>query len=58
MGTTYGEIFVDPDFKIEIEKSGSDLIKYSTENVKGKLNGGGVTVSLTSTHNSVYLRKK
>lgn len=56
MGTSYGEIFVDPEFKIDIEKSGN-MIKYS-DNVSGKINGGGLDVTLSSTHNSVYLRKK
>lgn len=57
LGTTYGEIFVDPDFKIDVEQA-NDLVKYSSDNVKGKINGGGVEVSLSSTHNNVYLRKK
>jgi hypothetical protein len=56
MGTVYGEIFVDPDFKIDIDRSGN-MIKYS-DNVTGKLNGGGLDVNLSSTHNNVYLRKK
>lgn len=56
MNTTYGEIFVDPDFKLEVERSG-DMVKYS-DNVNGKINGGGVEIYLTSTHDNVYLRKK
>ncbi|MEO8471979.1 MAG: DUF4097 family beta strand repeat-containing protein [Chryseolinea sp.] len=56
MKTVYGEIFVDPDFKIEIEKSGN-MIKYS-DNVTGKINGGGIDLNFSSTHNNVYLRKK
>ena len=55
LGTVYGEIFVDPDFKIEIERTGA-LIKYS-DNVAGKINGGGIDVTISSTHNNVYLRK-
>ena len=56
LGTTWGEIFVDPDFKIEIDKSGS-LVKYSNK-LTGKMNGGGTEIELTSTHDNVYLRKK
>jgi predicted membrane protein len=56
LGTSYGEIFVDPEFKIDIDKSGN-MVKYS-DNVSGKINGGGLDVTLSSTHNSVYLRKK
>jgi len=56
LGTTWGEIFVDPDFKIEIERSGN-LVKYN-DNVTGKINGGGLDITLSSTHDNVYLRKK
>ncbi|WP_276366589.1 DUF4097 family beta strand repeat-containing protein [Chryseolinea sp. H1M3-3] len=56
LSTHFGEILVDPDFKIEIEKSG-EMIKYS-DNVKGKINGGGIEINLTATHDNVYLRKK
>ena len=56
LGTVYGEIFVDPDFKIDIERTGN-MVKYS-DNVSGKINGGGLDVTLSSTHNNVYLRKK
>jgi predicted membrane protein len=56
LGTAYGEIFVDPDFKIEIEKTGN-MVRYS-DNVSGKINGGGLDITLSSSHNNVYLRKK
>ncbi|HEY9044260.1 MAG TPA: DUF4097 family beta strand repeat-containing protein [Ohtaekwangia sp.] len=56
MSTVYGEIFVDPDFKLEIEKS-AGMVKYS-DNVTGKINGGGLDINLSSTHNNIYLRKK
>jgi len=54
--TQFGEILVDPDFKLEIEKVG-DMVRYDNK-VKGKLNGGGLPIFLSSQHNSVYLRKK
>jgi hypothetical protein len=56
MGTSWGEIFVDPDFKIEIDRSGS-MVKYS-DKLTGKLNGGGIELNFSSTHDNVYLRKK
>jgi hypothetical protein len=56
LGTSWGEILVDPDFKIEIEKTGN-FVKYS-DKVSGKLNGGGIEIELASTHSNVYLRKK
>ena len=56
ISTHFGEILVDPDFKIEIERTGN-MIRYS-DNVTGKLNGGGIEINLSSHHNNVYLRKK
>jgi predicted membrane protein len=56
LNTHFGEILVDPDFKIEIERTG-DMVRYS-DNVTGKLNGGGIEINLSSNHNNVYLRKK
>lgn len=57
LGTKFGEIFVDPDFKIEFDKSISGFVSYS-DNISGKLNGGGNDITLSSQHNNVYLRKK
>lgn len=54
--TVYGEIFADPDFKIQMETKG-ELVKYSNT-LNGKINGGGQQLTLSSTHGSVYLRKK
>jgi predicted membrane protein len=56
MNTAWGEIYVDPDFKIEFDNQGS-MVKYS-DNLSGKLNGGGIDMKLSSTHSNVYLRKK
>ena len=56
LGTMFGEILVDPDLKIDIDRSGS-MVKYS-DKVNGKLGGGGVEINLSSTHDNVYLRKK
>jgi predicted membrane protein len=56
LSTVYGEIFVDPDFKIQVETK-NGLVSYSNT-VNGKINGGGLDVNLSSTHGSVYLRKK
>lgn len=58
MGTVYGEIFVDPAFKLELDKGAGNMVKISSDNVTGKINGGGLEFNLNSTHNNVYLRKK
>lgn len=53
--TQFGELLVDPDFKIEIDRDGT-MIRYS-DKVSGKINGGGLDITLSSHHNNVYLRK-
>lgn len=54
--TNYGEIFVAPEFKIEME-SKSGMVEYS-DRVSGKINGGGLNIDLTCNYGKVYLRKK
>jgi hypothetical protein len=56
LSTNWGEMLVDPDFKIELDRSGN-FVNYS-DKISGKLNGGGTEISLTSHHSNVYLRKK
>lgn len=55
LSTSWGEIFVDPAFKLEFDKTG-DTVKYS-DKLTAKINGGGVEIALSSTHDNVYLRK-
>lgn len=56
MNTSWGELYAAADFKIEVEKTG-DMVRYG-DNVKGKLNGGGIDLSLKSSYGKIYLRKK
>lgn len=56
LGTVYGEIFIDPDFKVDFDRAGG-MVRHS-DNFSGKINGGGLEINLTSTHNNIYLRKK
>lgn len=53
----HGEIFVDPNLKLEVPKSG-DWTKYGSSKVDGKINGGGIDISLGTSHGNIYLRKK
>lgn len=55
LATIYGDIYVDPGFKLDIEKV--DGLERHSDHVDGKINGGGLDVTLSSTHNNVYLRK-
>ncbi len=57
LSTSYGEIMAAPEFKIEVDRKGEGgLIKYSDE-VRGKINGGGMSIKLEATYGKVYLRK-
>jgi hypothetical protein len=56
LSTQHGEILVAPEFKIEMEAKG-DMVRYS-ENVNGKINGGGMNIDITCNYGKVYLRKK
>jgi hypothetical protein len=53
----HGEAFVDPNLKLEIPKSG-EWVKYGANKIDGKLNGGGVEISMGTSHGNLYLRKK
>lgn len=56
LATSWGELFVAPELKIEMDAKG-EMIRYNDQ-FTGKINGGGVEINLSSTHNNVYLRKK
>jgi hypothetical protein len=56
LSTSYGEILVAPEFKIDIDRSGS-MINMS-DRVSGKINGGGVNLDLSANYGKIYLRKK
>jgi hypothetical protein len=56
MSTSYGEILVAPEFKIEIDKKG-EFVQYN-DRVSGKVNGGGMKVDFRSDYSKIYLRKK
>jgi hypothetical protein len=56
LNSDWGELFVDPNFKIEISNA-DGMTKYSGKLV-GKINGGGPMIEATSNHSNVYLRQK
>ncbi len=55
LSTSYGEILVAPEFKIDIQKSG-DMVRWS-DRIAGTLNGGGVNMDLACNYGKIYLRK-
>jgi Toastrack DUF4097 len=58
MSTAYGEIFVDPAIHIDLDKKDDDWVRYGSGKVSGKINGGGLDITLSSSHGNIYLRKK
>ncbi len=56
LSTSYGEILVAPEFKIDITTDGQ-MVHYS-DKVNGKVNGGGMSIELVSNYGKIYLRKK
>ena len=54
MDTSYGDLLVDPAFKIDIDKR----TEARDSRVTGKINGGGITIDLSCNYGKVYLRKK
>jgi hypothetical protein len=56
LSTSYGDIFVAPEFKIDFATKG-DLIAYS-DKISGTINGGGNNIDLNSNYGKIYLRKK
>jgi hypothetical protein len=56
LSTSYGDIFIAPEFKIEMESKGG-MIAYS-EKLVGTINGGGINVDLNCNYGKIYLRKK
>ncbi|MBV9987076.1 MAG: hypothetical protein JO301_05320 [Chitinophagaceae bacterium] len=58
LSASHGEILAASDLKIDLEKSGdADMISYSNNNVRGKINGGGAEISLRADYSKIYLRK-
>lgn len=61
LGTMHGEIYTDCDIEFETKKNNnnSDWVMIGgNSNTDGKLNGGGVELTLNSINGSIYLRKK
>ena len=60
-GTIHGEIYTDCDIEFEKkseEKKGDWTMIGGNSNSTGKINGGGVELSLSTINGSIYLRKK
>lgn len=56
LSTSYGDIFVAPEFKIDIPTK--DGMKVYGDKITGTLNGGGTNIDLNCNYGKIYLRKK
>jgi hypothetical protein len=59
MKTSHGEILASSDLKIELDRSSNvEMVSYSNNDLRGKLNGGGTEFTLRSDYGKIYLRKR
>ena len=56
LSTAYGEIFVAPEFNIEL--SAKNGMKSYSDKISGTMNGGGINIDLNCNYGKIYLRKK
>ena len=56
LSTSYGDIFVAPEFDINVATS--EGMKVYGDKVTGTINGGGVDIDLDCNYGKIYLRKK
>ena len=56
LSTSYGDIYVAPEFKIDIPTR--DGMKIYGDKIAGTLNGGGINIDLNCNYGKIYLRKK
>ncbi len=58
LSTSYGEIMAAPESKIDVQRTTSGgLIREGGDDVRGKINGGGMSIKLEATYGKIYLRK-
>lgn len=55
MSSGWGELYTDLDIKFD---QSADELRSNSMKVSGKLNGGGVTIDLSTSHSNIYLRQK
>jgi len=60
MKTLHGDIFTDLDIELEKNKDEESGLRFmgGSADTKGKLNGGGVKLDISSINGNIYLRKK
>ena len=56
LGTSYGDIFVAPEFDIAVATT--EGMKVYSDKISGTINGGGINIDLNCNYGKIYLRKK
>jgi len=56
IATNWGEVYSDLD--IQVASNSNGMKAYGANKINGTIGGGGVKMSVSSTHGNVYLRKK
>jgi hypothetical protein len=56
LSTSYGDIFVAPEFKIDVKTK--DGMRVYSDKITGTINGGGLDIALNCNYGKIYLRKK
>jgi len=56
IATNWGEVYSDLD--IDVAANGNGMKSYGSNKINGTVGGGGVKMSVSSTHGNVYLRKR
>lgn len=56
LSTSYGDIFVAPEFDIAVETK--EGMKVYSDKLTGSINGGGSDIDLSCNYGKIYLRKK
>ncbi len=56
--SSYGDMYTDLDLELEEQPTKLKDSKCEADRIAGKLNGGGVLITIRATYDDIYLRKK
>jgi hypothetical protein len=56
LSAPYGDVFAAPEMDIVIEPTASNNKSWTNEAIKGKINGGGIDLSVKCSYGKIYLR--
>jgi hypothetical protein len=57
LSAPYGDVFAAPEIEILVDKTDlNSLTKWTNDAIKGKINGGGIDLSIKCNYGKIYLR--